>query len=299
MDLLLKACSIQSRTGQWVTYGTLTGTFSVGETVTITAGAAGAAGTIIEDTGSALYLVGNTESITSSAGLTGVTSGATATATANAKDMITYSPISNCAGADSITLRFNYNGVRYIAKGVRGNVSFAWDVNNYPIATFTFTGLYATPTDQALPSANPSDVIPPRVAGATVRVGSTTPSVFSIENFAFDLGNNVVQRMDVKAADCVSEISITGRNPRGSLNPDMTTLAEHNPYTLWEASTVQNLTLQVGSASGNTLRAVWPYAQTVSIANSDRNGIMAYDLGFLATGSDTGNDEFFLSVLEM
>jgi hypothetical protein len=78
----------------------------------------------------------------------------------------------------------------------------------------------------------------------------------------------------------------------------MTTLAEHNPYTLWEASNVQNISLQYGSASGNIVRAIWPYAQTISIGTSDRNGVMAYDLGFLATGSDTGNDEFFLCIVE-
>lgn len=285
LDALLKACSMAREAGCVAALTGVTGTFVRGETVTNSTTSA-SAGTIVDIDGTTLYLRGGTTPAATNA-LTGDTSAATATVSGTPDASYVYrtdSPDPDAAG--SVAIHFGKDGIKHAALGARGTFSLELAVGQIPGISFTMSALYAAPTDTTNPSPSYLSLVPSPVLGAGLTIGALDTSLVAVNGVTLDLGNVVNPRDDIQAASGRKGYIITERDPTGSIDPEVTTLANFDPYTDWSAGNSVAMAVGIGSALGERIRIALPATQYTALPYGERNGIVTYQLGFRATGDD-------------
>jgi hypothetical protein len=203
---------------------------------------------------------------------------------------VIYSPLSDSDAHESVTLYWYEDGLLHKAVGCRGTMSLSLSVNGIPTISFDLSGIYADPSDAALPSPTLSDVVPPVCRSAGVAIGSYTPVATSVD---LSLGNDVQQRQDINATDGIAGYMITGRKPTGSIDPEAALLADFDPWTAWKNGTTAAIEAAAGTVAGNIMTMSVPAAMYQTPSYSDRNGITTYSLPFVCTGTD--DDELSLA----
>lgn len=185
----------------------------------------------------------------------------------------------------SLTLYLYVDGILYKILGARGTAKATLDANALGKLDFVFTGLFSSPTDSAIPTIPAVSAInPPLIKSVGLTMGGSYVPVLS--SFEVDLANKVVQRDDMNAATGVSDIEITGRDPTGSLNPDLMLAAQYDVWSNFLAMTPQAITGSVGATAGNIFQLSIPAAVYDSVGIGDRDGVRIYDIKFTPTGSD-------------
>lgn len=305
VDVLLQACGLVKSDAAIISIDTYTAppAFAIGEVLEKTVGGSDI-GTIFDviDTGTGtadLYLrnitVANLPAVAAS--VTGVTSTATGAATAVNRGLC-YRPTSDRSAMTTATIHYNLDGIRHIATGVRGTFTLDLSVGKYGAFQFAMQGTYANPTDESLPSVSYSTIIPPPVFSAGLKIGTWTMSTTATEQVTFDMGNTVVERRDVNASAGLLGFEISGREPKGTVNPEVSALSDYNAWSLWKAATSAKIYCQIGATLGNRCRILIPAATYSEPTYQDRNGIIAYNLPFVCTvgtdGTDGDNEVYIL-----
>lgn len=205
---------------------------------------------------------------------------------------VTYRPKSD--SFDSVTLHYlqrNDAGGFQCQKiaGCRGTVAFTVDRAGIPVMQFKFMGFYARPTDIATIVVNRSAFIDPIYVSkqnTTLMLGAYAARASA---FSVDLANNVVPRM----VTGYQSIEITDRNPQGSITVDAPTLAAKNFFQSVESHNgvaLEAVSLVHGTLAGNIVEIKGPKVQLTTIAPTDSDGELAYQIGLTFTPS-AGNDE--------
>lgn len=301
----LQACGLVKSDALVVTvdsYTKATHAFAIGEVLTKTGPAN--IGTIFDvvDTGTGtatLYLrditVANIP--TAASAVTGAVSTATGNVVATTRGLC-YRPTSDRASMKTATIHYNLDGVRHIATACRGTFTLDLSVGKYGAFQFNLQGSYSDPTDVALPSVSYSTIIPPVVFGAGLTIGDLDMTKTATTQITYDMGNTIVPRNDVNAAEGRLGFEITGREPKGSLNPEMVTLADYNLWSLWKAATPARVYCQIGSTAGNRCRLLIPAAVYTDISYQNRDGIATYQMPFTCKegtdGTNGDNEVYFL-----
>lgn len=203
---------------------------------------------------------------------------------------VTYAPDSD--STDSVTIGFYDDGHYYEATGSRGAINF-----NAPSAepgrlSLTFTGHLVEPVDLAI--ANDA-VFDNTIAPVFKNAGFTVDSYAAIvPALAFDLGNEISMPVDINGADGYGEITITGRKPTGSFEPEGVSLATRNFFNDWKNGTEMAVTTGViGAVAGNKWQLSMPAIVYNDMGFSDRDGRRAYAMPFDMVES-AGDDQFSL-----
>lgn len=203
-----------------------------------------------------------------------------------ASTSVTYAPVS--ASLESATLYVYEDGKQIKVTGCRGNVSFALEAGNKPMATFTMTGHVAAQTDVALPAATFDSTTPEPFIGGSFTIDSYSAVISALN---FDLGNALVYPEDVNAADGYGEVIITGRDVNGSINPLDELVADEDYIGNFTAgSTMALATGGIGATAGNILTVSMPAVYYRDASSADRDGIAALDLAFGAAESTTDDE---------
>lgn len=265
------------------------GVFEAGEVVT--GGTSAATGVVRFFCGDVLVLGGLTGVFAAAEGVTGGTSAATGTV-AEAAASLEYKPTTvEIAQQKCMTFFFHRDGHRKKMKDGRGTFSLDCPSGGIARFAFSFTAAYEAPLDQPLPMPVLPDIVPPIFVDAKARIGAYTPHFTSLK---VDLANQISPRRDANSASGIAEYFISGRKPAGSVDPEMDALATFNPYTLWANSTPTGLVSRIGNEAGNRVIVAIPKLRANAIAERDRDGLGAYDLGFDITRDSAGDDEFRL-----
>lgn len=209
--------------------------------------------------------------------------------TVNVGTSVVYAPRST--SHEACTIWYYQDGTRFRVTGCRGNVSFRGEVGQVMIATFTMVGRKTT--------GDPTDVSQP-----TPTLDSATPPVFLAENFlslgaynpvftewSLDMQNEVSPGENANASDGYGEVRIGARDPRGSINPEMTLVATQDWIDDWEAGNTKALSLQLGTAGGNRFQCSIPVMRYMEPSFDDRNGTRVVGLNYKADESASLNDE--------
>jgi hypothetical protein len=296
---LLRACAMSE-----TLLGTaLTGTAAAGgaSTIQFAAGASATDGTYV---GMTVYITGGTGSGQSGVVQSYVGSTKTATMTVawatptdvtsvyNIPKQVVYQPVSSAF--ESIAIYCNVDSVRHILLGSRGTVAIKASAQGIPMFSFTFTGLFLTPTDVTMPAVTLSAFQQPLainntntsslvVAGYSAAVGS---------DFSFDLANTVVFRSLVGGSE---NVVLTDRKPSGSITQEATTVAAKDWWTQIKNVTLGAFSMTHGTAAGNKVKIDAPAMQLTTPAYSDKDGIT-----MLGTKADLipviGNDEITICI---
>jgi hypothetical protein len=204
---------------------------------------------------------------------------------------VTYAPVSSAFG--SCTIYYNIDGVLHKVTGARGTFTINGAVGEIPTIDFTFTGIYNTPTDTALPSVTYGDQATPLVFKAGNTTGFELLSYAGcLQSVSFDVGNTLVYR---ELVGCTKEVLLTDRASSGSVTLEAVTMATKNYFTaaLTDGS-LGNLLFQHGQTAGNIVDFASTRVDIGDVSYSDQDGIHMLNIPYTCVPTTAGNDEFSL-----
>lgn len=296
---LVRACGFQQSTVGKITVGAITGgPYVPGETVT--GGTSLAVGRVVGECANGtttLYLVVVSGTFQNAEVLTGGTSGATSTSgsTVTTSQGYEYRPLSS--GPPSLTMaRYLDNTLKQLMYGVRGNMKITAQVGEPAFLEFDFLGVYDATSDAAALAATYETTIPPTFKGVGFSIQSLS-AVFS--KFDLDMKNSLQARESANASKGVLSVFIGNRNPGGSIDPELTSVATHDWFGKLSANTTGRMAFKLGSSAGNTIWVAAPLAQYEAVGDDDRSGIAVagVEVGYKSGSVNTGDDEVLLAML--
>jgi hypothetical protein len=210
---------------------------------------------------------------------------------------VTYTPRSAVvtdwsSPAQTLTAFFELDGVSKILSGCVANVKFKLKSGQIPMMDVSLKGVYNTPTDQAFPAPAYSAVPDPIVQSSAFSFDGVTS--FVVDSFEIDFGNEVVERPNVRSAAGLGGFLLAGRNPVGSMDPELTLVAAYNFLAKQQAAVPGILSFVVGSGTGQVNTFSMPKAQITGVDLGERNGIAIANCK-LAFAADAGDDWFSLT----
>ncbi|MEK6531259.1 MAG: hypothetical protein AABZ23_02055 [Deltaproteobacteria bacterium] len=198
----------------------------------------------------------------------------------------TYAPAST--GIPTITLGLYEDGVLKKIHGARGNVKIIGKVGEPLMADFEFMGLLDSVADGAMITPTYEGTIPPVFLNSTFTIASYAAVIAGIE---LDMANALQMREDVTKSSGFASCAMTGRNPNGKFDPEMTPVATHDWFGRWKAGTAGALTVgPVGATQYNKVAITAPKVVYTKVSDSSRNDMAVADTSF-ALAMNTGDDE--------
>lgn len=294
---LVKACGFELNAIKKLVIGLIdNGFFQHGET--ITGGTSGATGRVVCNTHSGdpvIYYEPLTGTFVDDEGLTGSASGAMCTTGSPPSDAgFEIKPVSS--GVPTLTMGLYEDGVRKLIKGCRGTVKLGFKIGEPAVVGFSFMGVEAGVSDLALLSGVTfEETVPPVLLGAKMSCDSVSLNIGELE---IDVANNLAAKDKIDDAKGILSYMITGRDMKGSFNPEMVAVSEHDFFGKWFANTPMELNLEYGSVAGNKFRIHAPKIVYNKIDDGDRDGIQLAQTSFDLTGSmEPGDDELSILLL--
>lgn len=201
---------------------------------------------------------------------------------------VTYAFVSD--NFESVTIHYNYDGEVQKVAGARGTFTINMNRQQIPVISFTFTGLYARPVAEALPSPTFTQ-LKPRPVNDT---NTTTFSVFSQsvfgESFTLDAGNNVVHRNLIND----TRVLISDRAPTGSALFEALAVSTKDFFASVEShNTVTEGAIQIvhGAGAGNVCTIDINQCQLSNIDEQASDGIRMHNISYIPVPTNSGNDE--------
>lgn len=202
-----------------------------------------------------------------------------------------YAPIS--AGEQSLSLYFCLDGIQHKLLGARGSFSMKFSKGGIPLLNFKFIGLYAAPTDTALPAPTLTGF---QKALAVCQANTTPVSLHTyagiFQDISLDIGNSNLYRNLIGS----ESIAFVDRKPAGSCTMELPTIAAKDWFSIAAAGTTGALTLTHGTAAGNKVTIGAPAVQVTNPTYSSADNIehLGLTLDLLPSA---GNDELTITVL--
>ncbi len=216
-----------------------------------------------------------------------------------------YSPVSE--NFESLSLEMYFGGLKHAMTGARGTYTADGEAGAFGLFSWTFTGDFVTPVDEALPTSPVYEAsVPHQVELANVAalggqdfevvtdLTAAIPTEFALcaQSFGFDIGNDVQPRECINGANSLAGAIVADREGGATFNPETELVAAHPFWTILENSTRVFFGLRVGTVQGNVVAFHAPFAQYTGISYSERTGIRANDMTLrLAKATDAGDDE--------
>lgn len=291
----LMACGLVLEAAAMVSVTALSGTLKLHDLLTNTT-ASNDAGTVVlavlsDTAGEAVIWLRDLQAMPSVGDALTTTDGAACTVSA-VEDALVYRPTSSRSEHRTCIIHAHYDGQRRIAERVRGTLQFDWSAGNFCTMQFSLKGLYQRPTNEPLPDAVYSELMPPIGENAGLTLGSYPAADGTIEKLSLQLGNDVVPVADINSPNGRHSFRINARNPTGSIDPESVALSEFDPFALWESGEKADLHATLGDQAGERCSIAVPAARVSNVSDKERAGADVYDLPFEATGKD--DDEFYL-----
>jgi hypothetical protein len=198
-----------------------------------------------------------------------------------------FSPISAFSAQKSATIAVFEDGIEKKLIGSMGSWSFDGEDGKIGIFSFDYKGVWVPVVDAAMFTPQfLTTVVPPRFAGATLSIGSYTPTAPKI---GIKYGTVVEMREDITQASGYVSAVITDRKVTGTLDPETTNVASatgdggaiYDAFGLWLAGTTAAFSLSYG-ATGTGFTIAAPELQYTGIKEGDRNGKITSNLDWIA-----------------
>jgi len=204
---------------------------------------------------------------------------------------VTYTPLSSSFG--SATIHYNVDGLRHKVTGCRGTFSISANVGEIPTIDFTFTGIYNTPDDSALPVVTYANQETPLVfKNGNTDTFQLLSFAGSLQSLTFDVGNTVVYRELIGGS---KEVLMTDRASNGTVVMEAVSIAQKDYFTAaLTDGTLGNLTFQHGTTAGNIVDFASTRVDIGDVSYSDQDGIAMFNIPYTTIPSTAGNDEFSL-----
>lgn len=176
-------------------------------------------------------------------------------------------------------------------EGCRADMTIDHEMGQAKIASVSVEGVWVTPTDVAFvtPAAQPIAPAPWLLPASLSVMGYATAI---LKKLSIKIGNKITVRPSVLDAQGYLAAKITDARPTASVDPEATTIAEHNRWTAFLAGTTAALsyTAAAGDAAGNKLAFTCAAAQWSKIGWGDRDGIVTHEGEIELTASQSAGE---------
>lgn len=288
-DCLLRCSGMQRRDAVRLTLNEAAA-FQAGEVVT---GGTSAATGVIEylERDTILVVIPTTGTFEAPEVITGGESAVTGNVTDVTKALL-YQPVTAGPSAQkSDTTYFWKDSILHKLVGIVGTWSLTAEVGKIALIDFKLSGLWADPVDSVLPAPTLTELVGVQAMGMGVKIGSYTPVCTALK---LDLGAKVSKRNDINASEGLIGLYISGREPSGSLDPEVDKLATYNPWNLWKSGTKSAISGYLGTAPGNRAAFYVGAAQRADLKYGSREGIATYAESYSPCKVRSGDDEMYL-----
>lgn len=201
-----------------------------------------------------------------------------------------YTPVST--GFESVTnYLYKDGGLLHKLPGGVGTFTMDAEGGQYPTCSFTFTGQYVAPTDSGgLPtSAVYEETQPPVVENAALYIDDFGAVV---NKFSFDQSNQISTRSDVSKPDGYNGVRITGRSPKGGIDPEMNLVAQEDFWAKLASAKAMPFRMRFGTDVGNRQWVLAPATQYTGMSYQSRDSFLVLDAGLtFRSGWQGGDDE--------
>lgn len=196
---------------------------------------------------------------------------------------VLYKPASTSIPSGTIYLYMD--GVLYILAGCRGNPNLSAAAAGPGKLSFTFSGMFVSKTDAAVPACTYDTSRPPIFKNGKMLINRVAAAMAT---FTLDMGNQVVFPGNPNASEGFDPAIITERNMTGSVDPQATLVATRDILTAMRAGTQQIIHARWGSIAGNRVGITIPTALYTANDPGDRQGVMTEQTNFSCIGQDAG-----------
>lgn len=300
----LKMCGMRELNIVKATITGGSGTFAHGESVDI-AGAGVEAGIVFKDTsaaGGTLYLCETDDTFSDADVLSGLSSGAAGTISGAPTDYgISYWPDTSAALGDgsSYTIGSYEDGLRKLLRGARGTFTIEANAVGEPVfLNFEVQGVEDEVEDVILlVGITLEDVIPPKFQAATFSIDDGSAYSAYVTSVILAMGNTLEPRLDANAAEGVSAVRITDREPNGSYDPETVLKATHDFYNNWFDGTSYTLGYTLGTVAANKVEVFCPRAVSTDVGDGDRGSLATSPVSFdmvVDSVNSPGDDELVI-----
>lgn len=204
---------------------------------------------------------------------------------------------STASNLKSLTIGAYVDGRRRLMVGARGTVRIVGTPGEPFVAFFRFQGAESAPTETAMLSSVTYDanaLVPPAMLGSAFSLGGLSASEALLRAFEIDLNNTLSMRTDANAASGYKSCAIVDRNPTIKATVEMTTITEHDAWTVLSANTTGALAISAGSGSAKIAFAA-PVVQYTDVQEEEQSGLLCYSLtGGLRVSA--GDDELSITL---
>lgn len=267
-----RGCGMRELVMESKTVGTITGgPFVHGEV--ITGDSSGATGLCFRDRAATPVVIAVTSGTFTNEGITGGTSGATATISASAAYGVSYWPDSRFT-SDVVTIGTLEDGFQKVIQGARGTPTIRATNGEKLFMDFEFLGVVDPANWADFPTLSPTydTPVPPPFKGAGLIFHSQSALVF--QSLSIALANDLQIRENANNANGALSTKVADRTPVAEFDPEMVLVASGFDFynRLW-TDTLGALEFTLGSTGGNIIEVYANQAQIAGIADNDRGGI--------------------------
>ena len=198
--------------------------------------------------------------------------------TVNAGTSVVYAPTSAPFSASyfgpgkSVTISVYENGIYHSVKGcIATSCKFVMKAGKFWLLQMKLRGLYVAPTDAAFPSVTYVETVKPPVWAS----GTFTIDGFSavLSGCDIDFGLEAALREDPTTPYGVKGFLITGRDPKGTMDPELDSVANYDIFGKMVSRNEGALSVSTGATSGNIITIACPKVQYGDVKYGDRGGV--------------------------
>lgn len=204
---------------------------------------------------------------------------------------VVYNPVSS--GHESVSLYLAVDGTRYVLKGTRGDAKIMVGASGIPMIEFTFTGLFALPTETANIVPDYSRFQKPQVAStANTPVFTMSGTAFVMRSFDLALGNEVTPRFLIGS----ERILITERAEQIETTIEAVPLTVFDPFDAAIQQADTPIVLTHGTVAGRIVQLDVPKGQMQRPSGlEEKDGIVEWPLR-LVPQATAGDDQWTLTL---
>ncbi len=199
---------------------------------------------------------------------------------------VSYAPASS--SIPSITLALYMDGLLSKLWGARGTVRLNLSAGEPGRLAFEFSGADFEVTDAVMLAGVSYDSSEPeRFLSAGFSVDSYSAL---IEKLDLDIANTLQLRSDINRPSGYSSALLTGRRPAGSLDPELTLVADYDWYSKWRNGSEGAITLALGAIAGNIVTITAPKCRYTKLGLAERSRARTLGADF-ECNRNNGDDE--------
>lgn len=194
------------------------------------------------------------------------------------------------SGEQSLTLYLIIGGKQRIIRGARGSFKTKMSAKGEPLLSFSFVGLYTTPTDVSFPAADVSAFRAPLCVSPQNTTATLHGYTGVIADFSFDLGVKVSYLPRINA----ESVQVTDRVTTGSITLEDVPVAVKDFDTICRTGTSGAFVITHGQTAGNRVQISAPAVQLHAMQSSEQDNIEMLQMA-MSFNRVVGNDEVVIT----